>query len=99
MMMTESHFKSWSLIGRDPPFFSLRAKIIAATKYSAPAMTYRGYCRNYVSSCEVNTLAHEPSYPPSWLQEEMTMNDEVISAFADLCGYRDRDPVEVLKVL
>ena len=27
------------------------------------------------------------------------MNDELISAFADLCGYRDLDPVEVLKVL
>ena len=27
------------------------------------------------------------------------MIDEVISAFADLCGGRDLDPVEVLKVL
>jgi hypothetical protein len=27
------------------------------------------------------------------------MNDELISAFADLCGYRDLDPVEVLNLL
>jgi len=42
----------------------------------------------------------EASYPASWLHEEITVNEnDVISAFADLCGCLGLDPVDVLKVL